>query len=130
MDTIIKEIEALLVNDARVSFAGADLRQWLLPCVYLFLSKGSPLYVGYSKNGIYRAFQPNHQQTKTARAGCDEMRTWFCATQQHAIELEHLLITRLRPKYNVAGVRRYLRETLGNKTLPINTLAGLIIHSI
>lgn len=108
-----KRISQLVVSDSGSEFKGSDVRQWLQPCVYVFLRDGRALYVGYSSTGIARALAKRHLSGWKAREECDQLKVWTCRNAKDAKELEDILIGRLQPLYNTNGLRTHLNALLG-----------------
>lgn len=111
----MNEMELLVIPDAGQSFKGDDFRSLCLPCVYLFMKEGLPIYIGAGSSGISRAAQSNHRQWCYARKECDEVRIYPCKSIDAAFELESILIAKCQPKYNKRKRYTGISEQLGLK---------------
>jgi len=110
----MREIEELVIENAGQSFVGDDFRMLCKPCVYMFMEKGIPIYIGMSGNGLTRPLQRGHRQWYRARKECDELRIYPCKSIEAARQLERILLCRTQPRYNVNGKRIYANQLLGN----------------
>jgi hypothetical protein len=59
-----------------------------------------------------------HKQARCAMEECDKVLLYPCVSVKAAIQLEKLLIARLRPRYNANGKRAYIQQMLGLKNTP------------
>ena len=110
----MNEIEALIIPDSGQSFKGDDFRKLCLPCVYMFMENGLPIYIGMSSSGISRPSQSAHRQWCLARKECDEVRIYPCKSVDAAVKLERILLCRTQPKHNRNGLQHYVKQRLGN----------------
>jgi hypothetical protein len=76
------------------------------PCVYMFIRKGTVLYVGYSNVGVRRFLAFGHQASE-ARYEADEIRVFWLPSsssvnrrRQEALFAEAVAIYLLQPRYN------------------------------
>lgn len=91
-----------------VKITKQELEIYYSPLVYIFIKKdfrspnneGIILYVGKSKNGINRPFDPYHNYAKEAKKEANELHLYICDDEQEAIKLEIELIRKYKPKYN------------------------------
>jgi|SRR6266550_5026595 len=113
----MNEIELLVIPDAGQSFRGNDFRSLCLPCVYLFMKEGLPIYIGASSSGISRPAQRGHRQSIRALKECDEVRIHPCKSIEAAFELESILIAKCQPKYNNRKLYTGISEQLGLKRI-------------
>lgn len=71
------------------------------------------LYVGSAKNILARISDPAHSALRKAMAvGGEQLRIMFliCRSEAHARDVEAQLISQWQPKFNVAGIRKPLKE--------------------
>src|SRR6266478_1822248 len=113
----MNRIELLVIPDAGQSFKGDDFRSLCLPCVYLFMKEGLPIYIGASISGISRPAQRAHGQAIKALGECDEVRIHPCKSVDAAFELESILIAKCKPKYNIRKRYTDISEQLGLKRI-------------
>src|SRR6266852_4384829 len=106
-----KDIESLVIKGAGQKFVGSDFRQLRKPGVYVFMLGGLPLYVGQGKM-LLRRIGSNHHQALKAIELADEVLLYPCISESAAIELEIILIGKLKPKFNV-NRGMYMKKLLG-----------------
>ena len=108
----LDELSQHVVSESGAEFKGEDARAWTRPVVYVFLLNQKALYVGMSKNGAGRIFDPKHSQAIRARAECDKVMMWVCRSRHDAIRAEHMLIHYLRPAYNKNAKTAYINRRM------------------
>lgn len=86
--------------------------------VYAWFREGQPLYVGFSRVGLFRPFGYNHK-VLTELEPTDELLVWCLQSWREAEALERKLIQELSPLYNrifsksLNGVPKYKQKKAG-----------------
>lgn len=87
------------------SFTAEFFERLAQPCVYMFMREGKPVYIGKSKQGIFRAGSPHHQRAPE-RATADEIKVFWFKKAWQASDMERRLIQQHNPPLNGARVGR------------------------
>lgn len=95
-----QRLEELVMPNGGQRFTGSDFRALRLPGVYLFMKEKAALYVGMASCLLQRAGSKQHAQADQAIAECDEVLFYPCQSIDAAVELERLLIWKLKPDFN------------------------------
>ena len=117
MDTLSGEhftrINELVSPNAGQKFKGNDFRDLCKPGVYLYMRGSEALYVGMGKSVMTRASSSGTQYGRQlAIADCDLVLLYPCVSVKAALELEMLMIGKMKPKYNV-NKNMYASKVLG-----------------
>ncbi len=80
-------------------FSGEEIEQLRGPLVYIWKRGKQVLYVGMSKTGINRPFDPSHHRLKRIQAG-DSLIVWRVPDEDRAIKMEGSMILKFKPIYN------------------------------
>src|SRR6266513_915220 len=83
----------------KLKLSSKKLFLWTSPCVYVFMKKRKPIYVGSSMWGVARSFDRRH--SSEARYLMDEVRIQFYRTVEEARRVEQVLIDRWKPEFNL-----------------------------
>jgi excinuclease UvrABC nuclease subunit len=95
-----KEYKSLVFQTSgAIELSKSDIENFTSPMVYVFSVGALALYVGMSKNGISRPFEPTHH-AKKVRQEADSLDLYLCDSKEEAAVLQLALIHRLNPKYN------------------------------
>jgi len=83
-------------------FGKRSLKNFISPCVYIYLSSNEALYIGMSKVGLQRALTPKRGNILTDQLfeEADELIIYPVDTEIEAKKAEKLLIQELLPRYN------------------------------
>lgn len=93
------DMSQLVIPSAGQKLQGSDFRDLCRPGVYVFMRRGKPLYIGMAKRMLGR-IGSLHRQAESAIEECDEVLLYPCVSVKAAVELEIILIGKLKPTYN------------------------------
>lgn len=79
--------------------SGAEVIALRLPLVYVWSRGTRVLYVGKGDQGLARPLHPDHHRLVGVEP-TDELKLWWCTTAAEAVQIERMLITKLKPELN------------------------------
>lgn len=119
--TLRDVFDSCIVPCAGARFRGEQFRLLSGPCVYMFFAACEPLYIGVSSLGVARPAGRHHMEI--ARQEADEVLIWPCRSEELAVALEGMLLSRIDTKYN----HRYRGSFSHEKVAP---LLGMTPHTL
>ncbi len=87
-------------NQEVKTFTFTDVQSFLRPCVYIFRHSEAVQYVGKSKHGVLRPFDPFHETTSLPEFKYDKLEILWQESYEQAGKVEALLILTHRPLFN------------------------------
>ena len=101
--TTSRDLVVQLLQDSKgIEFSGSLIRQLMGPIVYVVFRSDQAMYVGMSRQGVGR-FSPQHKALVRIEEG-DSLQCFSMPDALSARRLESLLISRLRPAWNIHGI--------------------------